>query len=149
MSAFLLGNRIVLQRAYAAVFFLLLAVSVNAWRQDLPIVEHVLSLSGWVLVAVGSMGRIWAGLYVSGQKTTFQRAPALLGRFWKVLGEVEAAGFAVYRTSGREDSPKGLAVAEWLPPDHRLVILSSRDQRAIWSFCRGYKDTVQPSMELP
>lgn len=70
MSALLLGNRIVLQRAYAAIFFLLLAVSLNAWRQDFPIVGHVLSLSGWVLVAVGSIGRIWAGFYVSGRKTT-------------------------------------------------------------------------------
>lgn len=63
MSAFLLGNRIALQRAYATVVFLLLAVSFNAWRQAFPLVEHLLSLTGWLLIGVGSMGRIWAGSY--------------------------------------------------------------------------------------
>lgn len=92
---------------------------------------------------------IWLTICVIALAVTWQRAHALLGRFWKVLGEFEAAGFAVYRTSGTEDSPNGLAVAERLPPEHRLVILSSRDQRAIWSFYRGYKEAVQPSMELP
>lgn len=92
---------------------------------------------------------IWLTICVIALAATFQRAHALLGRLWKVLGEFEAAGFAVYRTSGREDSPSGLAVAERLPPDHRLVILSSRDQRSVWSFYRGYKEAAETLVELP
>jgi protein-S-isoprenylcysteine O-methyltransferase Ste14 len=62
------GNRILLSRMFAMAIFALVFVSLNAWQHAAPMIEHSLSLMGWVLVGIGVTGRIWCSIYISGHK---------------------------------------------------------------------------------
>ncbi len=64
------GNRILLSRLYAATLLATLLVSLNGWQTAAPFVENLLSLTGWLLIAIGVVGRIWSGSYICGFKNS-------------------------------------------------------------------------------
>ncbi len=66
-----IGNRIMLSRLSALAVFATLLISLNGWQTAAPVVEHLLSLVGWVLVGIGVMGRIWCASYVCGLKNDY------------------------------------------------------------------------------
>ncbi len=64
------GRRISISRLGVALLYLALWVSVTGWRQAGPFLEHSLSFVGWVLVAIGVMGRIWCSSHIGGKKNS-------------------------------------------------------------------------------
>jgi len=64
------GSRIPCHRAFAVAVFATLVITLNGWQEAAPMVENLLSLVGWGLVAIGVTGRTWCGSYISGHKTT-------------------------------------------------------------------------------
>lgn len=60
--------RINLSRLASLLFVVALSISSSRWSQIQPLVGHLLSFTGWTLVSVGVMGRIWAGSYICGCK---------------------------------------------------------------------------------
>lgn len=70
MAALLLTsrNRIRLSRLLALLLLITLSLSLTAWHDTLPLVEHGLWLVGWLCVGVGMMGRVWCATYIAGFK---------------------------------------------------------------------------------
>ena len=62
--------RIPLSRMVAVALFLTLSISADRWEQAAPVVDHLLSLIGWVLISIGVTGRIWSCSHISGYKNT-------------------------------------------------------------------------------
>lgn len=63
-------RRISISRFGVALLYVALWVSVTGWRQAGPVLEHSLSFVGWVLVAIGVMGRIWCSSHIGGKKNS-------------------------------------------------------------------------------
>src|SRR5574341_131725 len=68
IHSYALGNRILLSRLLAALLFMMLGISLEAWPGVSPFIEHILSLLGWVLISIRIVGRIWSASYISGHK---------------------------------------------------------------------------------
>ncbi|MHA7882105.1 methyltransferase family protein [Nitratireductor rhodophyticola] len=62
------GMRIALSRSFAVLLFVTLGLTMNAWSRALPLLEHTLSLIGWVLIAVAVVGRVWCSAHINGRK---------------------------------------------------------------------------------
>lgn len=60
--------RVPITRLLAIPMGLVLMCSTSAWNR-MPTIEGLLTAMGVVLVAVGSLGRLWCALYIAGQKT--------------------------------------------------------------------------------
>jgi protein-S-isoprenylcysteine O-methyltransferase Ste14 len=60
--------RINLSRLATLLFVVALSVTSSRWANLQPVAAHLLGFSGWLLVGVGVMGRIWAGSYICGCK---------------------------------------------------------------------------------
>lgn len=61
-------NRIRLSRLLAVFLLGTLSLSLTAWHDTLPLVEHGLWFIGWLCVGIGVMGRIWCATYIAGFK---------------------------------------------------------------------------------
>lgn len=61
-------KRILLSRVLAVMLLAILATSLSAWHNTLPLMEYLLPLAGWALVGIGVIGRIWSASYISGYK---------------------------------------------------------------------------------
>jgi len=61
-------HRIAYSRAFAMTVLATLLVAQNRWYDAAPTIEHLLSFTGWVLIAAGMTGRVWAASYVCGHK---------------------------------------------------------------------------------
>ena len=61
--------RILISRGIAAGIFLLLLASESRWDEVKPMVSTILFTFGIIMVAVGSMGRLWCSVYIAGYKT--------------------------------------------------------------------------------
>ncbi len=61
-------KRILLSRVLAVVLLTILGISLSAWHKTIPLIGQLLSLTGWVLVGIGVVGRIWSASYISGHK---------------------------------------------------------------------------------
>lgn len=60
--------RINLSRLACLFFVVALCVTTSRWTQTQSIIGQLLSFTGWMLVGVGVVGRIWAGSYICGCK---------------------------------------------------------------------------------
>jgi protein-S-isoprenylcysteine O-methyltransferase Ste14 len=63
-------NRIRLSRLGAVLIIGTLSVSLTGWGSLEPFLEHLLSLVGWVLIAVAVAGRVWCTSHIGGNKNT-------------------------------------------------------------------------------
>ncbi len=61
-------SRILLSRIAAGAVLVLYALSGSRWDLEAPIVAYLLFSFGLVLVAIGSLGRMWCSLYIAGYK---------------------------------------------------------------------------------
>ena len=61
-------SRIWISRGIAVGFIALLLCTVEGWQNHQPIMELGLRWLGWVLLALGVIGRCWCGSYISGYK---------------------------------------------------------------------------------
>ena len=61
--------RIPLSRFIVAIIVLLILVSDSAWDERMPMVGVSCYMVGAILVALGSMGRLWCAVYIAGNKT--------------------------------------------------------------------------------
>lgn len=61
-------SRIWITRGIAVGFLALLLIAVEGWQFSNPMYEHGLRFIGWILLALGVLGRIWCGSYISGYK---------------------------------------------------------------------------------
>ncbi len=103
MSSLLIPSRrrLRLSRFVTASFFAACLVVTNRWHQSTPLVSVLLSFVGWLLVAVGSIGRAWSGSYISGNKTvqlhvsgpySICRNPLYLCSFFASMGAAMQTG---------------------------------------------------------
>lgn len=60
--------RIWLSRAIAVAFLVVLLIAAEGWQLVHPVFEHSLRWIGWVLVALGLLGRCWCASYIGGYK---------------------------------------------------------------------------------
>jgi protein-S-isoprenylcysteine O-methyltransferase Ste14 len=60
--------RINLSRLTTLLFVAALCVTSSRWTYTQLVMGHLLGFTGWMLVGVGVMGRIWAGSYICGCK---------------------------------------------------------------------------------
>ncbi|MEC8887043.1 MAG: isoprenylcysteine carboxylmethyltransferase family protein [Pseudomonadota bacterium] len=58
-----LGSRII-----GLILIIILSTTASKWHNSSLLVEHLLWFTGWFLVGLGVMGRIWCSLYISGFK---------------------------------------------------------------------------------
>lgn len=56
-------------RIFIGLVIILLVMSESKWERQSPVVCAILFLSGCVLVAIASLGRLWCSLYIAGYKT--------------------------------------------------------------------------------
>ncbi len=66
---FFVEQRILFSRIFALIIAILIFVSGSAW-DDYPVADILFGFIGLIMVSVGMLGRIWASLYISGQKTS-------------------------------------------------------------------------------
>lgn len=62
------GARIAVSRSAAILLFATLALSMNGWSLASPLFENSLLLIGWILIAVGVIGRQWCIVFIGGRK---------------------------------------------------------------------------------
>lgn len=60
--------RILITRIAAITIFLFICVSTSYWEEANEVVSFALFLIGIILVAIGSLGRMWCSLYIAGYK---------------------------------------------------------------------------------
>lgn len=68
LTSAVVRHRTKLTIAVAVAFFAILLLSLSVWHTRFPIFDSVLSLTGWILVGAGVIGRIWSGSYICGFK---------------------------------------------------------------------------------
>lgn len=61
--------RIHMTRLFAAVLSGIILFSGSAWEPKLPLLSSLFFLIGIILVAIGTLGRLWCTLYIGGYKT--------------------------------------------------------------------------------
>ncbi len=61
--------RIVASRSVVLGFIAILLFTEHSWPED-SLVDILLGMSGIILIAIGTFGRLWSSLYVAGYKTT-------------------------------------------------------------------------------
>ncbi len=62
-------RRIRLSRLVVGLFFAGVLVSTSTWHESYPLARFALVVLGWVLIAIGVLGRVWSGSYISGRKS--------------------------------------------------------------------------------
>jgi len=93
-------GRILLTRIAVAIGCLVLCVSTSHWKGAHPVVSSLLYLTGIILVAIASLGRMWCSLYIAGYKDLklVTAGPYSLCRnplyFFSMLGAL-GIGFAI------------------------------------------------------
>jgi len=68
ISEFLRQNRIKVTRFFVAVFFLIFLFSQHKIEENGPL-DHFMELTSIVLIFLGTYGRLWCTLFISGYKT--------------------------------------------------------------------------------
>lgn len=63
-------GRIILSRIVIAIFFVLILLSQHRWQEG-GLADMFLELSSVIFIFVGTYGRLWCTLFISGYKTTF------------------------------------------------------------------------------
>ena len=61
--------RIHMTRLFAAILSGIILFSGSAWEPQLPLLNSLFFLIGIILVAIGTLGRLWCTLYIGGYKT--------------------------------------------------------------------------------
>jgi protein-S-isoprenylcysteine O-methyltransferase Ste14 len=69
MIAALARSRILVSRLFALGILLLLAFTTHSFVEDSPL-DLFMEISGLLLLSVASLGRLWALMYISGNKTS-------------------------------------------------------------------------------
>lgn len=64
------NSRIILARVVFVLLVAALCVSASGWGGFVPVLAHIMSLLGWLFIAVGVTGRVWCGSYICGRKTS-------------------------------------------------------------------------------
>jgi protein-S-isoprenylcysteine O-methyltransferase Ste14 len=61
--------RIIISRIFVVLLFILICFSRSQWEEEAYFVTAVLFFIGILLVAIGSLGRVWCSVYIAGFKT--------------------------------------------------------------------------------
>lgn len=154
--------RIAWSRAYGVAVVAVLLVSTSHWRVTAPVFDELLSFLGWVLIALGAMGRAWAGSYICGVKNqrlqtdgpySLCRNPLYLFTF--------VGGVGVHLLSGMLLLPvifAAIFLASYSSVIHReekvLLAIHGRDYETyrarvprFWPRVRGYAEPPSHSVE--
>mgnify|MGYP003732046007 CR=1 FL=1 len=92
-------NRITLSRIFAFLLFVIIIISKNGWEDVNKIMTQILFLIGSILVAIGSLGRLWCAIYIAGYKSNYliTSGPYSISRnplyFFSLIGAI-GVGFA-------------------------------------------------------